>query len=235
MNTFHKKSFNRQSGGLVMNIGIGIVLGLLAALLAVFLVMKGGPFKEHANNNALEQTGASTDPNAPLYGPNVAPITAGGDAANAAGEGLGALTSSGATAPKSTTSATTETAKPVTTPTADPVAAIIDAAKPKVETTKPADPVKPDVTAPKEVKPTTAPADTGAAKKGSYTIQAGAFNSPEAAAALKSKLAAQGQSATVTEKKTADGTLYRVRVGNYGSDKEAQAARAKIGGVVLEK
>jgi hypothetical protein len=38
----------------------------------------------------------------------------------------------------------------------------------------------------------------------------------------------------VVEKKTESGTVYRVRTGTFGSDKEAQAARAKVGGVVLE-
>lgn len=246
MNTssHHQKPKN-QNGGLMLNIGIGIVLGLLAALAAVFLVMRGGPFKDNQNNNALEQKGQSTDPNAPLYGTNAAPVNLGAGAASSPGEGLGALTTSGD--PAANSSATAETAKPVKTPTADPVAAMIEEAnqtkpvtnKPEADTknpSKPADKPKVDATTPKEVKPTAAPKTPAAAQaNGKYTIQAGAFSSAAEAAALKSKLAAQGQSASVSEKKTADGkTLYRVRTGNYNSDKEAQAARAKTGGVVLE-
>lgn len=228
----HKFLYQRQSGGLVMNIGIGIVLGLLAALLAVFLVMKGGPFKEHGNANVLGQNGASTDPNAPLYGANT-PLPASMPAGEGAqGDGSAALTSE-----KNSVSATPETAKPVQTPTADPVGAIIDAANqkstPKVEADKPAviATPKPTPALAKEVTPAAAPNNNADAKKGSYTVQAGAFNNAEEAAAMKAKL---GAGATVTEKKTAEGTLYRVRVGNYASDKEAQAARAKVGGVVLD-
>ena len=241
MKTSRKSISNRQSGGLLLNIGIGIGLGLLAALAAVLLVMRGGPFKDHQNSNALEQSGASTDPNAPLYGPNVPAIANVPAGTNAQGDGVGALTSGGAASDtKANTSATVETAKPVETPSADPVGAMIDGANKgtasKPTTTKPTDSSKPNsTTLPKEVKPTTAPTDSASsAKKGNYTIQAGAFSSASEAAAMRSKLAAQGQSATISEKKTADGTLYRVRVGNYGSDKEAQAARSKVGGVVLE-
>ena len=95
MKTSRKSISNRQSGGLLLNIGIGIVLGLLAALTAVFLVMRGGPFKDHQNSNALEQSGASTDPNAPLYGPNVPAIANLPAGTNAQGDDVGVYVFSG--------------------------------------------------------------------------------------------------------------------------------------------
>lgn len=222
---------NRQSGGLVMNMGIGIVLGLLVALLAVFLVTKGdSPFKEQ-KTNALEASGQVTDPNAPLYGANsTAPVVV-------------APTDASVAPVDATTSATVVTAQPVATPAADPVSSIIKAS---TNTTKPVPTAAPKVepkevatNTPKVVKPAVAPKATTAtpheaSSGGKYTVQAGAFDNADDAAALKSKLAAKGQSVSITEKKTANGSLYRVRVGNYASDKEAQAARSKVGGVVLE-
>ncbi|AXF84756.1 hypothetical protein DTO96_100466 [Ephemeroptericola cinctiostellae] len=125
----------RQGGGLILNVGIGVVLGLLAALLAVFLVMKGGPFKDHANTNTIApQTGQAADPNTPLYGAPVQPIdpAANKAATNSGGEGVGALTGNSSITDTTPTpavkSATKETAKPVATPSSDPVAAMINAA-----------------------------------------------------------------------------------------------------------
>ena len=134
-NSSHTLPHGRQSGGLILNVGIGIVLGLLAALLAVFLVMKGGPFKDHANTNTIApQTGQAADPNTPLYGAPAQPIDPAAAAnktnANTGGEGVGALTGNSSitdTAPAAK-SATKETAKPVATPASDPVAAMINAA-----------------------------------------------------------------------------------------------------------
>lgn len=222
---------SRQHGGLVMNMGIGIVLGLLVALLAVFLVTKGdSPFREQ-KTNVLESSGQVTDPNAPLYGANsatpvvVAPI----DGASVAPIDV-------------TTSATVATAQPVSTPAADPVSSIIkastSAAKPVPTVAPKVEPKEVATNTPKVVKPAVAPKTTAAPYEansgGKYTVQAGAFDNADDAAALKSKLAAKGQSVSITEKKTANGSLYRVRVGSYASDKEAQAARSKVGGVVLE-
>mgnify|MGYP003616961194 FL=1 len=125
----------RQGGGLILNVGIGVVLGLLAALLAVFLVMKGGPFKDHANTNTIApQTGQAADPNTPLYGAPAQPIdpTSNKPATNSGGEGVGALTGNSSITDTNPTpavkSATKETAKPVATPASDPVAAMINAA-----------------------------------------------------------------------------------------------------------
>ncbi|MGL4767482.1 MAG: hypothetical protein ACRCV6_05325 [Formosimonas sp.] len=158
-----------------MNVGIGVVLGLLAALLAVFLVTRGGPFKEQSATRTIEPSSTNSDPNAPLYGPNVAPLPPSATNDNTQGAGVAALTDNGTTVPKANVSATSKTAKPVEPSDKDPVAAMIDAANkgkpevgksdagkpdaPKPSTPKPIEPVA----APKEVKPTPAPA--GVAKK----------------------------------------------------------------------
>lgn len=82
--------------GSVLNIGIGMLIGLVVALVVAAFAMSGGPFREKANTNTLTPTTGSTDPNAPLYGnqtntqlptqPNNAPP------ANEQGTGTGALT-----------------------------------------------------------------------------------------------------------------------------------------------
>ncbi|TDR30995.1 hypothetical protein [Hydromonas duriensis] len=130
----------RQAGGLILNIGIGIVLGLLAALLAVFLVNKGGPFRDHANTNTLTPAaGQTNDPNAPLYGapPPVLPPS---DAktADTSNSDKNALTGDdAATAEAKKQSATKDTAKSVETPPTDPVAAIISSTDKKAASAKP--------------------------------------------------------------------------------------------------
>lgn len=178
---------SRQAGGLILNVGIGVIFGLLAALLAVYLSTKGGPFKDHANTNSITPAaGQSADPNAPLYGApaqTLDPKAAAAAAAVVSGAGVGVLTGT----PNPPKSATKETAKAVETPPADPVAAVINGnksdtakpttapapstdAKPKASTpaatpapaanttTTPAPkPAKP-ANLPKEVLPATAPA-----------------------------------------------------------------------------
>lgn len=145
---------HRQSGGMLLNIGIGIVLGLLAALLAVFLIMNGdgGPFKNNNNTNTLDNAGQSTDPNAPLYGAPAPTLDPNTNVQASPGDGAGVLTGSGAA-----TTAAPKTGKPaaVKTPENDPLANIIKGSSDKAEvkpTDKPAD------------KPATKPADKPADK-----------------------------------------------------------------------
>lgn len=223
---------NNQSGGLIMNIGIGIILGLLTALLAVFLVTKnGGPFKKQ-DANTFDASGQVTDPNEPLYGTNSTPIIT--------------------TQPSETNDTNSTRILPIETtvaintqPSNDVITTII--ANANTERSTVIKVIKPETNAapkaesnitPKAIKPTATPTASNSAsnsiKKGRYTIQAGAFEDIKDANALKKKLSAQGQPVSIVEKKTTNGSLYRVRVGNYSSDKEAQAARSRIGGVVLE-
>lgn len=175
---------SRQAGGLILNVGIGVIFGLLAALLAVYLSTKGGPFKDHANTNTIAPAaGQSSDPNAPLYGAPAQTLdpkaaAAATAAATASGEGLGVLTgNSSITAPAK--SATKQTAQAVETPPSDPVGAVIngtsgaksDSGKP--DSNKAGSNAKPETVQPKpaanttpatESKPkTTAPAQTAAA------------------------------------------------------------------------
>ncbi|GHA73612.1 hypothetical protein GCM10009007_13320 [Formosimonas limnophila] len=132
---------HRQSGGMLLNIGIGIVLGLLAALLAVFLIMNGdgGPFKNNNNTNTLDNAGQSTDPNAPLYGAPAPTLDPNTNVEASPGDGADVLTGSGAA-----TTAARKTGKPaaVKTPESDPLASIIKGSSDKAEvkpTDKPAD------------------------------------------------------------------------------------------------
>jgi cell division septation protein DedD len=233
---------HRQSGGLLMNMGIGIILGLLAALLAVVLMTRGGsPFKEHGKGNSIDSAAGVTDPNAPLYGTNAPPAPA----ASATPEApVGVASVAEVPAPN------TPPAEPANPSTAPMITAAAPNTSAPAKTTAPTPAKTPAPTKAtsgdtvKVVAPQTAPTSSGAKtvtpatttarEGGKYTVQAGAFNNADEAAEMKRKLNAQGQSASVVEKKTESGTVYRVRTGTFGSDKEAQAARAKVGGVVLE-
>lgn len=230
-----------------MNIGIGIILGLLTALLAVFLVTNNnGPFKEQ-NTNTFDTSGQVTDPNAPLYGINSTPIVTESGESSIANTQI--MDSVSTTATTTAIVAIPNTATPVSN---DAISTIITNANTSNTTTKTekieSQPIiiaktpkaESSVTeaTPKVVKPITAPTTNNTAtskiKQKSYTVQTGAFEKMSDATALKNKLAARGQSVSITERKTANGSVFRVRVGNYTSEKEAQAARSRIGGVVLE-
>jgi hypothetical protein len=164
-----------QSGGVLLNVGIGIVLGLLAALLAVFLTMNsdGGPFKNNSNSNTLDTTGQSTDPNAPLYGAPAPTLSPTANVQASPGDGAGVLTGSGAA-----TTGVPKTGKPaaVKTPENDPLANIIKGSSDKADV-KPVDkpvnkPVDKSVNKPvdKSVnKPVDKPADKPAAAPKSVT------------------------------------------------------------------
>ena len=65
-----------------------------------------------------------------------------------------------------------------------------------------------------------------------FTVQVGAFRTPEQAEALRSKVAAAGHDAYVTEVEGSTGARYRVRAGTFVSRDEARQAAERIGAVV---
>lgn len=151
----HQKSASLnhpQSGGMLLNLGIGIVVGLLVALVAVFFMMNGdgGPFKNMKNQATLPVAGQSTDPNAPLYG--AAPMTLDPNANVAAGNTdvltAGGVVSSGAKSGKPA---------PVKTPESDPLSDLIKSsgaeASDKGHSNHPADTTTPKTTKPADAKP----------------------------------------------------------------------------------
>ena len=78
--------------------------------------------------------------------------------------------------------------------------------------------------------PQAAPATSTAppAKAGGFVVQLAAFADDKGANALVNKLNRNGYAAYVQPVETSRGTLWRVRVGGYGSRPEADAARATL-------
>ena len=134
MNTSTQNTPNhRQHGGMLLNVGLGIVVGLIAALAAVYFAMndEGGPFKNLGNQPTLESNGQSTDPNAPLYGALPLPLDPSDNVPASPGDGVGALTGGAVPAePK------TGKAAAVKTPENDPLAAMINGSNDKKPDTK---------------------------------------------------------------------------------------------------
>ena len=134
MNTSTQNTPNhRQHGGMLLNVGLGIVVGLIAALAAVYFAMndEGGPFKNLGNQPTLESNGQSTDPNAPLYGAPPLPLDPSDNVPASPGDGVGALTGGAVpAAPK------TGKAAAVKTPENDPLAAMINGSNDKKPDTK---------------------------------------------------------------------------------------------------
>ena len=145
-----------------------------------------------------------------------------------------------APAAKAATPAKAET-PPAATPTATPeplpvVAAATPAPPPKAETPAPAavtpSPAKaaPPAAPPVPVAtPAPAPAAAASTPQG-YVVQLAAFADDKGANALAGKLKKSGYAAYVEPLQTSRGTLWRVRIGGFGSRPEADAARDKLKG-----
>jgi cell division protein FtsN len=65
-------------------------------------------------------------------------------------------------------------------------------------------------------------------EKFTYYLQAGAFLDQSDAENAKAKLALMGLSATIAERKTDNGILYRVRVGPYGKMETVNRVRSRL-------
>lgn len=122
-----------------------------------------------------------------------------------------------------------------------PAAATTD--KPASTPAKPADkpaekPSQPAVVAAKPAEtPAAKPADKPAEKTadkpsagGNWSVQVGGFSDLSRAHAVQDKIKAMGLSSFISPLDSANGTLYRVRVGPFGSREAAQAALGKLNG-----
>ncbi|MCL1635907.1 SPOR domain-containing protein [Luteimonas sp. SX5] len=99
-----------------------------------------------------------------------------------------------------------------------------------------ADLATPATTAPTTTAPATAAAATTAAAAGPaagsdarYILQAGAFGASGDAEALKARIALLGLNARVESAVIKDKTVYRVRMGPYGTASELAEAKGKLG------
>lgn len=104
---------------------------------------------------------------------------------------------------------------PPAKPAAD-VAAVVPA-----PTSIPAAPRTPDITADQ-------PPAARAEDKWNYYLQAGAFRQQADAESIRARLALMGVEATISERQSDMGTLYRVRVGPFGQLEAMNRVRGKL-------
>jgi cell division protein FtsN len=89
----------------------------------------------------------------------------------------------------------------------------------------------PPVTSRQNEKPATSPAPEPSSASGggfTYYLQAGAFRERQDAEATKARLALMGVAATIAERKSELGTLYRVRVGPFDDVEGMNRARVRL-------
>jgi cell division protein FtsN len=242
---------NKQRGGTILGLMIGVVLGLAAALaVAVFVTKTPSPF-----NNKMQTHGADADateskknkdwdPNAVLAGKNPAkptpPALPGAAPTNPVGTPDTAVVAPAVAPPKATANtapamppeksekATKAAASPVvagalSASVATDAAATAAAVKPSPKPTTPADPLGDLMKSKAETKPASAGAEPFM-----YFVQAGAFRTPEDAEAQRARLSLQGIDAKVTEREQAGRTVYRVRSGPFNKEDDADRMKDKI-------
>lgn len=194
-----------ERGGLMLGLIIGLLIGLTVALgVALWVTKAPVPFVNKVPQRTAEQDAAEVernknwDPNAALGGKPVVPRAPAASAAVTAG------------APAATPASAAPAAK---TPTRDPAAILAGAPVPAA--------------APKASAP-----DAKSAKTGSdpfiYFVQAGAFQSSDDAEQRRARVAMLGLESKITEREQSGRTVFRVRIGPYDKQAEADAVKDKL-------
>lgn len=98
------------------------------------------------------------------------------------------------------------------------------------ETTTSANSAPSPVPAPAQAPASAAKPDIAAAAEARYILQAGAFGASGDAEAMKARIALLGLNARVESAQIGSKTVYRVRMGPYGSASELADAKAKLAG-----
>lgn len=238
---------NKQRGGTILGLMIGVVLGLAAALaVAVFVTKTPSPF-----NNKMQTHSADTDateskknkdwdPNAALAGKNPAKPTPPMVPGAVSGGATPGKTDAALIAPSPKATANTAPAMPpeklvnpsATTSTAPTAPVVPGALSPSVAAkpaskTNPADPIGELMKSKAEPKPS-ATASNSSAEPFMYFVQAGAFRTPEDAESQRARLSLQGIDAKVTEREQAGRTVYRVRSGPFNKEEDADRVKDKL-------
>lgn len=199
-----------QKGGFALGLVVGLLIGLALALgVALYITKAPVPFIDKVPQRTAEQDSAEAarnknwDPNAALGGATAQRAASAAQAAQAA---------SGVAAPAAPAPAAASAPRPARDPAAilagqSPAAAPAAAARPT---------------------PTPASATAAAVEPFVFFVQAGAFTRSEDAEQQKARLAMGGWSAKVSEREQAGRTVYRVRIGPYGTRAEADAQQQKL-------
>lgn len=218
---------NKQRGGTVLGLMIGVVLGLAAALaVAVFVTKTPSPFNNKMQNHSVEADATESkknkdwDPNAALSGKNPAkptpPAVPGAAVApNAANTTTPAMPLEKSAKP----AATASTTPPVVAGSLSP-SVVAPKPVPKPGSSDPISDLMKSKAEPKS--------SNSAAEPFIYFVQAGAFRTPEDAEAQRARLSLQGIDAKVTEREQAGRTIYRVRSGPFNKEEDADRVKDKL-------
>jgi cell division protein FtsN len=210
----------REQGGTLAGLLVGLIIGLLVAVGVAMTIMKSPlPFVDKLGKQA-QPAGELGDPNKTLPGgarerrermdDEVAPDAALAPAPTAAKKPAEAVPSTAPSMAPSTAVA----------PSKDGSAA---ARNDKAATAAPANP---SASAAVPAAPAASAASAGDAF--TYYLQAGAFREQADAEATKARLAMMGVAATIAERKSEIGTLYRVRVGPFADVEAMNRARVRL-------
>jgi len=222
---------NRQAGGTFLGLIIGLIIGLAIAV-GVAITIKNTPLPFVNKAGKQEKTpdkspdkvappntsnapatppaspAAPSDPNKPLYGNREAARQAAKDVPRKTEEEQAIDAELEA---KKQEAQREEAKRAEVKARADARAAVrAEAAKPPV------------------IDRSTADGADAADEKFTYYLQAGAFLERSDAENAKAKLALMGMSANIAERKTDNGTLYRVRLGPYGKLETMNRVRSRL-------
>jgi cell division protein FtsN len=190
----------RERGGTLTGIIVGLILGLLIAVgVAITITKTPLPFVDKISKTA-QPAGELGDPNKTLPG--------------GARERREQLTDKDPAVQQALPA-------PVVTPQVNPQ--VNPQVTPQV-TTPPASERSRD----KEKTPPAPAVDPAPDERFTYYLQAGAFREPNDAEATKAKLALMGVAASIAERQSDLGTLYRVRVGPFADVETMNRTRVRL-------
>ncbi len=206
-----------QRGGFVLGLVVGLLVGLVLALgVALYITKTPVPFidkvpqRTAAQDSAEAERNRNWDPNAALGGAAAQRASQAASAAAAAAV-PGAVASDPAAAP----------APALVTPAPTPAPAPATAARPGRD---------PAAILSGQPVPAVSPASATAAAVEAfvYFVQAGAYTRADDAEQQRARLALGGFTARVSEREQAGRTVYRVRIGPFGTRGEADTQQQKL-------
>ena len=198
----HSSRLQRQLGNTLTGLIIGLVIGLgIAVAVALLITKTSTPFtnKGLKTDKSDQPSVQLQDPNKPLYGKDTAH-----DVAKVVPE-----TAPAAAVPHAAAKPDELTANQLANSQA------VKANEPKAA-------------APVAKPPAAAPTAEASDDKYTYSLQAGAFKEQGDAESARAKLALLGFEAKVTEKTSDTGTMYRVRIGPFGSVETMNRTRSRL-------
>jgi cell division protein FtsN len=193
-----RRSVYRQQGGTTAGLIIGLIIGLLIAVGIAMTIMKT-PLPFIDKIGKPSQSGGDLgDPNKSLQ--------------SNARESRDSASNNSAPAPAAPPPAVEPKRPPSSAPTPPATPSAISKQNEKPATSGPP------------------AADSSSASGGGFTyyLQAGAFRERQDAEATKARLALMGVAATIAERKSELGTLYRVRVGPFDDVEGMNRARVRL-------